>query len=104
MDCTPSVSSSQTVETELLGGAKTIIDANGKKAINGYWICVSNLTSGFKAKATEENKNLLITGAATRVGKAIALHFARRGWNIAIHYFLKNLLLSFLRPQFLEQI
>ena len=34
------------------------------------------------------NKNLLITGAATRVGKAIALHFAEKGWNIAIHYFL----------------
>ena len=35
-----------------------------------------------------KNKNLLITGAATRVGKAIALHFALKwGWNIAIHYF-----------------
>ena len=34
-----------------------------------------------------KNKNLLITGAATRVGKAIALHFAERGWNIAVHYF-----------------
>ena len=34
-----------------------------------------------------KNKNLLITGAATRVGKAIALRFAERGWNIAIHYF-----------------
>jgi len=34
-----------------------------------------------------KNKNLLITGAATRVGKAIALHFAERGWNIALHYF-----------------
>ena len=33
------------------------------------------------------NKNLLITGAATRVGRAIALHFAERGWNIALHYF-----------------
>jgi len=33
------------------------------------------------------NKNLLITGAATRVGKAMALHFAERGWNIALHYF-----------------
>jgi len=34
-----------------------------------------------------KNKNLLITGAATRVGKAIALHFGERGWNIALHYF-----------------
>ena len=34
-----------------------------------------------------KSKNLLITGVATRVGKAIALHFAERGWNIAIHYF-----------------
>jgi len=34
-----------------------------------------------------KNKNLLITGAATRVGKAIALHFSERGWNIALHYF-----------------
>jgi len=34
-----------------------------------------------------QNKNLLITGAATRVGKSIALYFAKRGWNIALHYF-----------------
>jgi len=34
-----------------------------------------------------KNKNLLITGASTRVGKAIALHFAEKGWNIALHYF-----------------
>ena len=34
-----------------------------------------------------ENKNLLITGGATRVGRAIAIYFADRGWNIAIHYF-----------------
>ncbi len=33
------------------------------------------------------NKNLLITGGATRIGKEIALHFSKRGWNIAIHYF-----------------
>jgi len=38
-----------------------------------------------------KNKNLLITGAATRVGKAIALHFAERGWNIALHYFKSSL-------------
>ena len=34
-----------------------------------------------------KNKNLLITGAATRVGKAVALHFSKKGWNIALHYF-----------------
>ena len=34
-----------------------------------------------------KNKNLLITGAATRIGKEIALHFSKKGWNIAIHYF-----------------
>ena len=33
------------------------------------------------------NKNLLITGGATRLGKEIALHFSKKGWNIAIHYF-----------------
>ena len=33
------------------------------------------------------NKNLLITGGSARVGKAIAIHFSKRGWNIAIHYF-----------------
>jgi len=32
-------------------------------------------------------KNLLITGGATRIGKEIAIHFSKKGWNIAIHYF-----------------
>jgi len=31
-------------------------------------------------------KTALITGAAKRVGKAIAIHLASQGWNIAIHY------------------
>ena len=38
-----------------------------------------------------KSKNLLITGAATRVGKALALHFAEKGWNIALHYFRSSL-------------
>ncbi len=31
-------------------------------------------------------RNALITGAAKRVGRAMALHLAQQGWNIAIHY------------------
>jgi len=33
-----------------------------------------------------KNKNLLITGGSTRIGKEIALYFSKKGWNIAIHY------------------
>jgi len=31
-------------------------------------------------------KNVLVTGAAKRLGRAIALHLADEGWNVAIHY------------------
>jgi len=34
-----------------------------------------------------KNKNLLITGGSTRIGREIALYFSKKGWNIAIHYF-----------------
>lgn len=33
-----------------------------------------------------ERPALLITGAAKRVGRAVALHFARNGYDIALHY------------------
>lgn len=32
------------------------------------------------------NRTALITGAAKRVGKAIAMHLAGQGWNVALHY------------------
>lgn len=31
-------------------------------------------------------KTVLITGAAKRLGKAMAIHLAKQGWNIAIHF------------------
>ena len=31
-------------------------------------------------------RNVLVTGAAKRLGRAIALHLAGEGWNVAIHY------------------
>jgi NAD(P)-dependent dehydrogenase (short-subunit alcohol dehydrogenase family) len=33
-----------------------------------------------------EAKNVLVTGAAKRLGRVIALHLAGAGWNVAIHY------------------
>src|SRR6185503_20390286 len=33
-----------------------------------------------------ETRNALVTGAAKRLGRAIALDLARHGWNVAIHY------------------
>ena len=32
------------------------------------------------------NKTILITGAAKRIGKEIALTFSDMGWNVIIHY------------------
>ena len=34
---------------------------------------------------TTQNKSVLITGAAQRIGRAIALDFANKGWDVAIH-------------------
>jgi NAD(P)-dependent dehydrogenase (short-subunit alcohol dehydrogenase family) len=33
-----------------------------------------------------QKKSVLITGAAKRIGKEIALHLAQNGWNVAVHY------------------
>ena len=32
------------------------------------------------------SRNVLITGAAKRIGKAIALDFAQQGWGVAVHF------------------
>lgn len=33
-----------------------------------------------------ESRTVLITGAAKRIGNELALHLAKQGWNLAIHY------------------
>jgi NAD(P)-dependent dehydrogenase (short-subunit alcohol dehydrogenase family) len=38
------------------------------------------------ARATEMSRVVLITGAARRIGRALALGFAARGWDVAVHY------------------
>ncbi|MFM0735166.1 SDR family oxidoreductase [Paraburkholderia sediminicola] len=38
------------------------------------------------ARAPETPRIALITGAARRIGRALALGFAARGWDVAVHY------------------
>ena len=35
---------------------------------------------------TPSIKTVLITGAAKRLGRAIALHLGTAGWSVAVHY------------------
>ena len=35
---------------------------------------------------TMVDRTVLVTGAAKRLGREIALHFANQGWNVIIHY------------------
>ena len=42
-----------------------------------------NSSSSTSPKA---KKCVLVTGAAKRVGQAIAIHFAEQGWDVAVHY------------------
>lgn len=42
-----------------------------------------NLSSSIPS---HQNKAVLVTGAARRLGREIALEFARQGWDVAIHY------------------
>lgn len=36
--------------------------------------------------STPSPRNVIITGAARRIGKALALDFASQGWGVAVHY------------------
>lgn len=35
---------------------------------------------------SQQNKAVLVTGAAKRLGREISLEFARQGWDVAVHY------------------
>ena len=38
------------------------------------------------SKSTDQNRTVLVTGSARRIGKAIAKGLAADGWNVAVHY------------------
>src|SRR6185312_6515543 len=40
-----------------------------------------------KTRGLYRLKNVLVTGAAKRLGRAIALDLAGAGWNVAVHYY-----------------
>ena len=57
--CTPTADTSEKVETNLLGGAKVIIDSNQtpKKATSGYYICVSDHATNFQVIALDADNS-----------------------------------------------
>jgi NAD(P)-dependent dehydrogenase (short-subunit alcohol dehydrogenase family) len=46
----------------------------------------SSDTSALHARPAAVPRVVLITGAARRIGRALALGFASRGWDVAVHY------------------
>ena len=72
--CTPSITTSEGIEDELLGGAHSIIDPNAKpkKSTAGYLICVAYDDSNYKIYAVDEdnpngcNITLLANGSLLR--------------------------------------
>lgn len=47
---------------------------------------ILNVINKLPKKLFSANKTVLITGAAQRIGKAIALGFTQKEWNVIIHY------------------
>jgi NAD(P)-dependent dehydrogenase (short-subunit alcohol dehydrogenase family) len=47
---------------------------------------VSSDTSAIPARPAAAARVVLITGAARRIGRALALGFAGRGWDVAVHF------------------
>jgi NAD(P)-dependent dehydrogenase (short-subunit alcohol dehydrogenase family) len=43
-------------------------------------------TNPLTVEQAAARKVVLVTGAAVRIGREIALHFARQGWSVAVHY------------------
>jgi NAD(P)-dependent dehydrogenase (short-subunit alcohol dehydrogenase family) len=45
-----------------------------------------NSTAALPVKSPTDSPVVLVTGAAKRLGQAIALHLAQAGWRVAVHY------------------
>ena len=51
-----------------------------------FIVCESTTVIGGVAKMSTKEKIVLVTGAAKRLGRAIAIEMAKNGWDVAIHF------------------